>query len=83
MLTPDATTNNRYFCLGIYQKDIGTAYVLYNNRKDASPANYLLTFGRVSYTSSKIDTIDLTNVIGSNNYVGAKFVHMSRFYYWG
>jgi hypothetical protein len=40
VLTPDAASNNRFFCLGIYQKDIGTAYVLYNDRKDANPANY-------------------------------------------
>lgn len=43
----------------------------------------MLTFGRVSYTGFKVDTLDIVNHFGTNNYGGARFVHMSRFYYWG
>lgn len=71
------------FCLSIYQKDVGTAYTLYNIRKDNSPTNYNLVLARISYTGSKMDLISVKNHYGTNNYGGAKFMHMSRFYFWG
>jgi hypothetical protein len=80
--TPEAN-NNRYFCLGMYQKELGLAYTLYNDRRDNNPSNYKLILGKVSYTNSKIEIINVANHFGTNNYFGAKFVHMMRFYYWG
>jgi len=80
--TPE-TNNNRYFCLGMYQRELGLAYTLFNDRRDNSPANYKLILGKVSYTNSKIEIITVANHFGTNNYFGAKFVHMMRFYYWG
>jgi hypothetical protein len=67
----------------MYQRDLGLAYTLYNDRRDSSPSNYKLILGKVSYTNSKIEVITVLNHDGPNNYFGAKFVHMSRIYYWG
>jgi hypothetical protein len=80
--TPEAS-NNRYYCLGMYQKDLGTAYTLYNDRRADAPNSYQLKLGRVSYTNSKMDLINIANHNGLNNYFGAKFIHLGRFYFWG
>lgn len=59
------------------------AYTLFNDRRDNSPSNYKLILGKVSYTNSKIEIISVANHDGNNNYFGAKFMHMTRFYFWG
>jgi len=84
VMTPSLeASNNRYFCLGMYQKELGLAYTLYNDRRDNSPSNYKLILGKVSYTNSKIEVISVNSHSGANNYFGAKFIHMTRFYFWG
>ena len=71
-------------CLGVISKGQGIAYTLYNNRMNASPNNYELTLGKVYFTGSKkIEILSVSNHNGPNVYGGARFVHNSRFYYWG
>lgn len=71
--------------MGVYSKGVaGTAYTLFNNRMDASSANYKLFLGKVTFTGSKkLEILQVQNHNGPNVYGGAKFIHNSRFYYWG
>ena len=59
------------------------AYVVYNDRSAATPNGYGLYYGKIDYIAKKIDSLAILNHDGQNNYAGAVFVHMSKFYYFG
>lgn len=74
---------NTYNCLGTFSRVQGTLYFLYNYRSDANPVNHRLILGRVTVSTKKLDELNIVSHDGPNQYGGAKFVHMSRIYYYG
>jgi NAD-dependent oxidoreductase involved in siderophore biosynthesis len=56
---------------------------LYNYRNDANPVNHRLILGRVTVSTRRLDELNIVSHHGSNIYGGAKFVHMSRIYFFG
>jgi hypothetical protein len=78
-----ATTASKWYCLGMYQKVLNMAYVLYNDRSAALPTGYTLYYGRIDYNLKKIDSIPIASHSGPSTYYGALFVHQARFFYFG
>jgi len=56
---------------------------LYNYRNGANPVNHKLILGRVTVSTKRLDELNIVSHDGNNIYGGAKFVHMSRIYYFG
>jgi hypothetical protein len=83
MTVLQATTASKWYCLGIYQKVLNLAYVLYNDRSAALPLQYTLYYGRIDYNNKKIESIPISSHSGASTYYGAIFAHQARIYYFG